>query len=76
MEPTTQTRRPMSIRPDRLLEARFNCALTQEETAALIKCSPRAYQRWENGQASPQPRYVRELSEKLNVSVPWLRGLN
>jgi ribosome-binding protein aMBF1 (putative translation factor) len=76
METTIHTRRSFSIIPDRLVEARFNMALSQEELAAKIGASDRAVRSWEAGAHVPTPRFVRELADKLHVTVPWLRGLN
>lgn len=76
METTTDRRTGISIDSDRLLEARLNTGLSQEELAALIRSSRRAYQDWEAGRHCPQPRFIRALADELHVSVPWLRGLN
>lgn len=76
METTTRSRNRLSILPDRLVEARHDAGLSQAELADKVGCALRSLQDWETGVHSPQPRLLRELAHRLNVTVSWLRGLN
>lgn len=79
MESITHThapRRSYPISAERLRDARERASLTQEALAERVGASRRSYIGWEQGHHSPNPRFVRALSDELGVTVPWLRDLN
>ena len=64
----------MKIFSERLIGARNAKGWSQTELANEIDASLRSVQNWESGDFNPQGRTLRKLSEKLEVSIPYLLG--
>ena len=64
----------MKIFSERLIGARNAKGWSQTELAHEIEASLRSVQNWESGDFSPQGRALRKLSERLEVSIPYLLG--
>ena len=58
----------------RLKELRENRKLTQTRLAELLGVSPRVYNRWENGVATPHFDTVVKIADILEVSLDTLAG--
>lgn len=48
---------------------RARLRLTQEEAAAKVGVTHRAYQRWESGESMPYPRNIEKIAEAFDVEV-------
>lgn len=51
---------------------RARLRLTQEEAAAKVGVTHRAYQRWESGESMPYPRNIERIAEAFEVEVDEL----
>jgi transcriptional regulator with XRE-family HTH domain len=64
----------MATLAERLQEFREKRKLTQTRLAELIGVSPRVYNRWENGEATPHWDSVVKIADLLDVSLDELAG--
>jgi transcriptional regulator with XRE-family HTH domain len=59
---------------ERLKQLRSARKMTQTRLAQLLEVSPRVYNRWENGIATPHLDTVVRIADLLNVSLDELAG--
>ena len=59
---------------ERLKQLRSARKMTQTRLAHLLEVSPRVYNRWENGVATPHLDTVVRIADLLNVSLDELSG--
>lgn len=52
----------------------LRCKLSQARLARLIEVSPRVYNRWENGDATPHWDSIVKIADLLGVSLDELAG--
>lgn len=59
---------------ERIRDARHRSDLTLTALAARLGVWEKTVRRWETGENYPDGRYLRRLSEELDVSLLWLLG--
>lgn len=57
---------------ERIIQARKQAGLTQEQLGEKLGVSRQAVSKWESGQANPDVSYVMEMCRIFNVSADWL----
>lgn len=63
--------RPAATEPRTLAALRARLGLTQIETARLLRCDPRTYQRWEQGSPAIPAVLWALLCERAGVPETW-----
>jgi transcriptional regulator with XRE-family HTH domain len=58
----------------RIAARRAHLNLTQEDAAAQVGVTHRAYQRWELGEALPYPRNLQRIAEAFGIEMGELLG--
>src|SRR5450759_2124221 len=53
---------------EKLIAARRQRSLTQQEICKKIDANERTYQRWESGESRPQPQYLRRLCRLFKMA--------
>lgn len=62
------------LRKDRLETLRKGRGISQEEFAKELQISPRSYQRYENGEVSPNVGLALKIALSLSTTVAYLIG--
>lgn len=57
---------------DRIIQARKQAGLTQEQLGEKLGVSRQAVSKWESGQANPDVSYIVEMCRLFDVSSDWL----
>lgn len=57
---------------ERILSARLNAKMTQEELARAVGKTRGAVAQWESGTFHPRPNTMEAIAKALNVSLDWL----
>ena len=60
------------ILKERILSARLNAKMTQEELAKAVGKTRGAVAQWETGTFHPRPNTMEAIAKALNVSLDWL----
>lgn len=57
---------------ERIIQARKQAGLTQEQLGEKLGVSRQAVSKWESGQANPDVTYIAEMCRLFDVSADWL----
>lgn len=57
---------------ERIIQARKQAGLTQEQLGEKLGVSRQAVSKWESGQANPDVAYIMEMCRLFDVSADWL----
>ena len=57
---------------ERIIQARKQAGLTQEQLGERLGVSRQAVSKWESGQANPDVTYITEMCKLFQVSADWL----
>ncbi len=57
---------------ERIIQARKQAGLTQEQLGEKLGVSRQAVSKWESGQANPDVTYIMEMCSLFDVSADWL----
>jgi len=55
----------------RLYHRRQELGLSLDQLAILVRCTKPSIHRWETGKNAPTPRFLRLLSDALQVNPPY-----
>ena len=57
---------------ERIIQARKQAGLTQEQLGEKLGVSRQAVSKWESGQANPDVTYIMEICHLFGLSADWL----
>lgn len=66
----------LEVFSERLKSLRLELNMTQKEFAERIGVTAAALSAYENNQKNPSIAVAKRISEKFNISLDWLCGLN